>query len=182
MPALFRRHIIHTKQTVTTFPETYATNVTIGVGAHPAQEGGGDANKHPASGSLAVSVCFLFPFFADGQGPDAIPSIVANEAGARLALKEKNSVFSIDLSANAPKSLHATLAAKILSPDDKLLAEASVSVPSVLLRSGLRIKQTSGALQVIVLDHAAEIEWDDLPLVHLVEDWRDGRALIPPEW
>jgi hypothetical protein len=28
-------------------------------GAHPAQEGGGDANKHPASGSLAVSVCFF---------------------------------------------------------------------------------------------------------------------------
>jgi hypothetical protein len=71
---------------------------------------------------------FSFPFFADGQGPDAIPSIVANEAGARLALKEKNSVFSIDLSANVPKSLHATLAAKILGPDDKLLAEASVSV------------------------------------------------------
>jgi hypothetical protein len=51
--------MIHTKQTVTTFPETRATNVTIGVGAHPAQEGGGDANKHPASGSLAVSVCFF---------------------------------------------------------------------------------------------------------------------------
>src|SRR5437899_4480253 len=71
---------------------------------------------------------FSFPFFANGQGPDTVPSIVANEAGARLALKEKNSVFSIDLSVDAPKSLHATLAAKILSPDDKLLAEASVSV------------------------------------------------------
>ena len=71
---------------------------------------------------------FSFPFFANGQEADAVPSIVANEAGARLALKEKNSVFSIDLSANVPKSLHATLVAKILSPDDKLLAEASVSV------------------------------------------------------
>jgi hypothetical protein len=71
---------------------------------------------------------FLFPFFAHGQGPDAASSIVANEAGARLALKEKNSVFSIDLSTNVPKSLPATLAVKILAPDDKLLAEASVSV------------------------------------------------------
>src|SRR5467141_821878 len=71
---------------------------------------------------------FSFPFFANGQAPDAVPSIVANEAGARLALKEKNSVFSIDLSANVPKSLHATLVAKILGPDDKLLAEASVSI------------------------------------------------------
>src|SRR5712664_1133987 len=59
VPALFERHITHTKQTVTTFPETCATNVTIGVGAHPAQEGGGDANKHPATGSLTVSVFFF---------------------------------------------------------------------------------------------------------------------------
>jgi hypothetical protein len=43
---------------------------------------------------------FSFPFLANGQGPDTVPSIVANEAGARLALKEKNSVFSIDLSAS----------------------------------------------------------------------------------
>src|SRR6266481_333917 len=77
---------------------------------------------------LLSSSAFSFPFFANGQGPDAVPSIVANEAGARLALKEKNSVFSIDLLANVPKSLHATLAAKILGPDDKLLAEASVSI------------------------------------------------------
>jgi hypothetical protein len=71
---------------------------------------------------------FSFPFFANGQEAGVVPSIVANEGGARLVLKEKNSVFSIDLSANVPKSLHATLVAKILSPDDKLLAEASVSV------------------------------------------------------
>jgi len=71
---------------------------------------------------------FSFPFFANCQGASVVPSIVANEAGARFALKEKNSVFSIDLSVNVPKSLHATLVAKILSPDDKLLAEASVSV------------------------------------------------------
>src|SRR5437762_13004284 len=77
---------------------------------------------------LLSSSAFSFPFFANGQGLDAVPSIVANEAGARLALKEKNSVFSIDLSANVPKSLQSTLAAKILGPDDKLLAEASVSV------------------------------------------------------
>jgi len=71
---------------------------------------------------------FSFPFFANCQGPDAVPSIVANEAGARLDLKEKNSFFSIDLSADVSKSLPAMLTVKILAPDDKLLAEASVSV------------------------------------------------------
>jgi len=44
---------------------------------------------------LLSSSAFSFPFFANGQGLDAVPSIVANEAGARLALKEKNSVFSM---------------------------------------------------------------------------------------
>jgi len=79
--------------------------------------------------ALLVSLsAFSFPFFANGHGPDPVPSIVANEAGARLALKEKNSVFSIDLSANVLKSLPATLAVKILAPNDKLLAEGSASV------------------------------------------------------
>src|SRR5207302_8477268 len=71
---------------------------------------------------------FSFPFFANCQGPDAVPSIVANEAGARLDLKEKNSFFSIDLSADYLKSLPAILTVKFFSSDDKLLADASVSV------------------------------------------------------
>src|SRR5258707_5608802 len=82
----------------------------------------------PRVALLLFLSAFSFPFFANGQGPDAVPSIVANEAGARLALKEKNSVFSIDLSTNVPKSLPATLAVKILAPDDELQAKASASV------------------------------------------------------
>src|SRR6266481_927078 len=117
VPALFERHIIHTKQTVTTFSETCATNVTIGVGAHPAQEGGAMRTSILRVALLLSLSAFSFPFFANGQEADAVPSIVANEAGARLALKEKNSVFSIDLSANVPRSLRATLAVKILGPD-----------------------------------------------------------------
>jgi hypothetical protein len=57
-----------------------------------------------------------------------MPSVAANEAGARLAMKEKSSVFSIDLSANVPKPISATFDARILVPDDKVLAAASVPV------------------------------------------------------
>jgi hypothetical protein len=71
---------------------------------------------------------FCFPFFAQSQTSDAVPSVLANEAGARLTLKEKNSVFSIDLSANVPKTISATLDGKILSPDDKVLAATSAPV------------------------------------------------------
>lgn len=44
------------------------------------------------------------------------------------------------------------------------------------------IAHTKNQLQIIVLDHASEDVWGGLPLVHPVEDWRDGRALIPADW
>jgi hypothetical protein len=44
------------------------------------------------------------------------------------------------------------------------------------------IEHTKNQLQIIVLDHASEDVWGGLPLVHPVEDWRDGRALIPADW
>jgi hypothetical protein len=39
-----------------------------------------------------------------------------------------------------------------------------------------------GELQVIVLDHAPENVWGNIPGVHLVEEWREGKALIPKDW
>ena len=63
-----------------------------------------------------------------GEGRAAAPSVHANEPGARLDLKDETSVFSIDLSANAPQILSATLSVKVMAPDDKLLAEASIAV------------------------------------------------------
>lgn len=71
---------------------------------------------------------FSFPFVAQGQRRDAVPSVAVNEASARLALKEKSSVFSIDLSANVSKTISAAFNARILAPDDKVLASASVPV------------------------------------------------------
>src|SRR5262249_25959380 len=39
-----------------------------------------------------------------------------------------------------------------------------------------------GKLQVIVLDHAPEVVWHELLDVILVEEWRDGRTLVPIDW
>ena len=55
-------------------------------------------------------------------------SIAANEAGARLVLKGRSSILSLELSADSSKPVPATLAVKILAPDDKLLAQASVPI------------------------------------------------------
>ena len=46
---------------------------------------------------------------------------------------------------------------------------------------GKQVGSSSGRLQVIVLDHAGEEVWSDLPGVVLAENWRDG-ALVPTEW
>lgn len=74
VPVLFRPHIIHSKETVTNSPETYATNVTIGVGAHPAQEGGAMRTSILRVALLLSLSAFSFPFFANGQEADAVPS------------------------------------------------------------------------------------------------------------
>ena len=42
--------------------------------------------------------------------------------------------------------------------------------------------QSEGALQIIVLDHAAENVWGGLEYVHLVEEWREGSKLVPLNW
>lgn len=44
------------------------------------------------------------------------------------------------------------------------------------------VRQSEGRLQVIVLDHAADDVWGEISDVHLVEEWRHGRKLVPVEW
>lgn len=44
------------------------------------------------------------------------------------------------------------------------------------------IKRTKGALQIIVLEHADEETWRELPGIHLKGRWRGDEYLIPPEW
>lgn len=44
------------------------------------------------------------------------------------------------------------------------------------------IKKSNGAWQAIVLDHAGEDVFGNIDGVELVEEWRNGQALIPAEW
>jgi hypothetical protein len=39
-----------------------------------------------------------------------------------------------------------------------------------------------GKLQVIVLDHAGDAVWGDTAGVHLVDEWRGGKKLVPIDW
>jgi len=44
------------------------------------------------------------------------------------------------------------------------------------------VARTSGKLQIIVIEHADAITWKGIENISLVERWRDGKALIPPDW
>lgn len=44
------------------------------------------------------------------------------------------------------------------------------------------VANAQGRLQVIVLDHAHEDVWGSVPGVHLVDEWRNGKKLVPMNW
>lgn len=76
-----------------------------------------------------------------------------------------------------------TLARKPASGDDPQLRDEDVTaVRKVFEAYGRSVTAASGSLQVIVLDHAGHDVWGGVPGVHLVEEWRDGRALVPHFW
>lgn len=118
---------------------------------------------------LLSLVASSFPFLTDGQGRDTVPSVHADEASARLDLKNKSSIFSIELSADAVKPIAATLTARIIAPDDKLLAEASLPVQlgSSPRRSQLPLKWApDGGLQGVAtsrLFYEVRLESDSAP-------------------
>lgn len=43
-------------------------------------------------------------------------------------------------------------------------------------------RESAKGLQIIVLDHASNNVWGGIDNVHLVEDWREGRKLVPESW
>lgn len=59
--------------------------------------------------------------------------------------------------------------------------EDVVAVRKVFALLGEQVAVARDRLQVIVLDHADEEVWGDLPNVILAEEWRD-RALVPFDW
>ncbi|ABK17706.1 DUF3732 domain-containing protein [Syntrophobacter fumaroxidans] len=60
--------------------------------------------------------------------------------------------------------------------------EDVVAVRKAFLALSVAVTASKGGFQVIVLDHATENVWGNISNVHLVEEWRDGKKLIPPSW
>jgi hypothetical protein len=56
------------------------------------------------------------------------------------------------------------------------------AVRKVFALLATEVGRAKGHLQVIVLDHAHEEVWGDLPGVMLVSEWRGGKKLVPMDW
>jgi Protein of unknown function (DUF3732) len=67
-------------------------------------------------------------------------------------------------------------------PEPQLRDEDVEAVRKVFEALARVVVESAGALQIIVLDHAAANVWGGIQTVHMVEDWREGRKLVPKEW
>ena len=67
--------------------------------------------------------------------------------------------------------------------EDALLEDEDIRAARCIFETlANSIRKTHGAWQAIVLDHAGENVFGNIGGVELVEEWRNGQALIPVEW
>lgn len=67
-------------------------------------------------------------------------------------------------------------------PDPQLKDEDIEAVQKAFGAFSSVVGNSVDSFQIIVLDHAAENVWGDIPHVHKVEEWRGGKKLVPLEW
>ncbi|MCL6606133.1 MAG: DUF3732 domain-containing protein [Paenibacillus sp.] len=75
------------------------------------------------------------------------------------------------------------LAASGSEPEDLEFKDEDVeAVRKVFEVFSYVVNKCGGKLQIIVLDHAPETVWGGIEDIHLVDEWRNGKKLIPTEW
>nr|VFJ95024.1 MAG: Protein of unknown function (DUF3732) [Candidatus Kentron sp. H]VFJ95756.1 MAG: Protein of unknown function (DUF3732) [Candidatus Kentron sp. H]VFK01967.1 MAG: Protein of unknown function (DUF3732) [Candidatus Kentron sp. H] len=67
-------------------------------------------------------------------------------------------------------------------PEPVLKDEDIEAVQKVFKTIADVVRQSSDLLQALVLDHAGPDIWRNIPDIHLVEEWRHGKKLVPQEW
>lgn len=103
----------------------------------------------------------------------------------RFFLEERSSVVPALLILDQPSQVyfpekihHGDLALEQPWKNDDDVA----AVRKVFELLGSVVERSNGRLQAIVLDHAPDSVWGELPYVTLAEDWHTGTKLVPEEW
>lgn len=119
-----------------------------------------------------------------GSGANWISYHVAAMLGLHeLFLSQKGNPVPSFLVLDQPSQVYfpRKLAKQATEGDDPTLADEDVAaVRRIFVTLAAATKTTTG-LQIVVLDHASSEVWGDVD-VHLVDEWRDGKALVPKDW
>jgi hypothetical protein len=81
-----------------------------------------------------------------------------------------------------PKRSYARGGAQEDSEKVEFADEDVLAVRKVFSALAEAVTETAGRWQVLVLDHAADDIWGNIEGIRMVEEWRDGRKLVPEEW
>jgi hypothetical protein len=120
-----------------------------------------------------------------GSGANWLSYHVAALLGLHaLFLSQKNNPVPSFLVLDQPSQVYfpRKLAGKPVADSDPSLADEDVeAVKRIFYVLGAAVTANEG-LQILCLDHAGEEVWGNAPNIHLVDEWRDGKALVPNEW
>lgn len=78
-----------------------------------------------------------------------------------------------------PKQLASARAA---GEEETYLDEDVEAVRRIFLALADAVRESSGRLQIIVLDHATDTVWGGVEPLRVVAEWRDGEKLVPDDW
>jgi hypothetical protein len=119
-----------------------------------------------------------------GSGANWLSYHVASMIGLQeLFLSQKGNPVPSLLVLDQPSQVYfpRTLAKDTKEGEDPSIDDEDVAaVRKVFVTLAEAIRESIG-LQILVLDHASKEVWGDVD-VHIVEEWRDGKALVPKEW
>ncbi len=113
---------------------------------------------------IAVSLA-LQQFFLD-EAPSPVPGFLVYDQPSQVYFPRRLAARPIDDE----------------DDDPQLADEDVIAVRKVFSTLADVISKSRGDLQVLVLDHAPPDVWDGVSSVHLVEEWRDGKKLVPENW
>jgi hypothetical protein len=74
-----------------------------------------------------------------------------------------------------------TLAKEAREGYDPTLGDEDIAAVRKVFTTLAEATRVNNGLQILVLDHAGKDVWGDID-VHLVDEWRDGNALVPKSW
>lgn len=113
---------------------------------------------------IALTVALQKHFLAEVNHP--VPGLLVYDQPSQVYFPKRSASDPEDVESESPT----------------LRDEDRDAVRKVFALLATEVGEADGRIQVIVLDHADDGVWGNLPNLNLIEEWRDGDALVPLSW